>query len=174
MNSESIDQHCGSQSLGAKWTTAKASWASSLYSICDFSERAAWGPGSLQESSGVHESTLHQAQVPEASDPRHRPVHPRQVQHAAAYQSSGETSESYNTFDLNSIVVLLWNIFKAFISGVMLLLYSSLPTAKGCKNFFFIATLQRKSHLCIPRKEIARPQSQFQHLCVCERFFIFN
>ncbi len=33
-------------------------------------------------------------------------------------------------------------------------------------------TLQRISHLCIPRKGIARPQSQFQHSCVCERFFI--
>ncbi len=30
--------------------------------------------------------------------------------------------------------------------------------------------LQRKSHLCIPRKGIARPQSQFPHSCVCERF----
>ena len=28
-------------------------------------------------------------------------------------------------------------------------------------------TLQQKSHLCIPRKEIARPQSQFPHSCVC-------
>jgi hypothetical protein len=31
-------------------------------------------------------------------------------------------------------------------------------------------TLLRKSHLCIPRKGIARPQSQFPHSCVCERF----
>ena len=31
-------------------------------------------------------------------------------------------------------------------------------------------TLQRKSHLCVPRKGIARPQSQFTHSCVCERF----
>jgi hypothetical protein len=30
--------------------------------------------------------------------------------------------------------------------------------------------LQRKSHLCIPRKGIARPQSQFPHSCVCEQF----
>ncbi len=30
--------------------------------------------------------------------------------------------------------------------------------------------LQRKSHLCIPRKGIARPQSQFPPSCVCERF----
>ncbi len=30
--------------------------------------------------------------------------------------------------------------------------------------------LQRKSHLCIPRKGIAPPQSQFPHSCVCERF----
>jgi hypothetical protein len=31
-------------------------------------------------------------------------------------------------------------------------------------------TLQRKSHLCVPRKGIAPPQSQFPHSCVCERF----
>jgi hypothetical protein len=31
-------------------------------------------------------------------------------------------------------------------------------------------TLQRKSHLCIPFLDIARPQSQFPHSCVCERF----
>ncbi len=30
--------------------------------------------------------------------------------------------------------------------------------------------LQRKSLLCIPRKEIARKQSQFPHSCVCEQF----
>jgi hypothetical protein len=32
------------------------------------------------------------------------------------------------------------------------------------------ATLQRKSHLCIPFLGIARPQPQFPHSCVCERF----
>ncbi len=31
-------------------------------------------------------------------------------------------------------------------------------------------TLQRNTHLCIPRKGIAWPQSQFPHSCVCERF----
>jgi hypothetical protein len=40
--------------------------------------------------------------------------------------------------------------------------------AKG--NF----TLQRKSHLCIPFLGIARPQPQFQHSCVCERFIQFQ
>jgi hypothetical protein len=30
--------------------------------------------------------------------------------------------------------------------------------------------LQRRSHLCIPFLGIARPQSLFPHLCVCERF----
>jgi hypothetical protein len=31
-----------------------------------------------------------------------------------------------------------------------------------------------KSHLCIPRKGIARPQSQFPYSCVCERYiYIF-
>jgi hypothetical protein len=31
-------------------------------------------------------------------------------------------------------------------------------------------TLQGKYHLCIPFLGIARPQSQFPHSCVCERF----
>jgi hypothetical protein len=31
-------------------------------------------------------------------------------------------------------------------------------------------TLQRKSHLCTPRKGITWPQSQFPQSCVCERF----
>jgi hypothetical protein len=30
--------------------------------------------------------------------------------------------------------------------------------------------LQRKSHLCIPKKGIAQPQSQFPHSCVYKRF----
>jgi hypothetical protein len=33
-----------------------------------------------------------------------------------------------------------------------------------------VYTLQRKSHLCISRKGIARLQSQFPHSCVWERF----
>ncbi len=33
-----------------------------------------------------------------------------------------------------------------------------------------LAALQRKSHFCIPFLGIARPQSQFPHLCVCDRF----
>jgi hypothetical protein len=33
-----------------------------------------------------------------------------------------------------------------------------------------MSTLQRKSHLCVPGKGIARPQSQFLNSCVCERF----
>jgi hypothetical protein len=33
-----------------------------------------------------------------------------------------------------------------------------------------LSTLQRKSHLCIPFLGIARPQSQFPHSCVYERF----
>jgi hypothetical protein len=37
-----------------------------------------------------------------------------------------------------------------------------------------VYTLQRKSHLCISRKGIARPQSLFLHSCVCERFISFQ
>jgi hypothetical protein len=33
-------------------------------------------------------------------------------------------------------------------------------------------TLYRKSDLCIPRNETARPHSQFLHLCIFERFLI--
>jgi hypothetical protein len=36
-------------------------------------------------------------------------------------------------------------------------------------ELYIYTALQRKSHLCIPRKGIARPQSQFPHACVCER-----
>jgi hypothetical protein len=31
-------------------------------------------------------------------------------------------------------------------------------------------TLYRKSDLCIPRNETARPRFQFLHSCICERF----
>ncbi len=34
----------------------------------------------------------------------------------------------------------------------------------------FADTLHGKSHFCIPFRGIARPQSQFPHSCVCERF----
>ncbi len=33
-----------------------------------------------------------------------------------------------------------------------------------------VFTLQRRSNLCIPRAETARPRSLFLHLCICERF----
>jgi hypothetical protein len=36
------------------------------------------------------------------------------------------------------------------------------------------ASLQRKSHFCIPFLGIARPQSQFPHSYVCERFIYFK
>ncbi len=35
---------------------------------------------------------------------------------------------------------------------------------------FVLSTLQTKSDLWTSRKETARPQSQFTHLCICERF----
>ncbi len=35
-------------------------------------------------------------------------------------------------------------------------------------------TLQQKTHLWIPRKGTVRPQSQFPHSCVCERFIYFQ
>jgi hypothetical protein len=36
------------------------------------------------------------------------------------------------------------------------------------------SALQRNSHICIPFLGIARPQSQFPHSCVCERFTYFQ
>ncbi len=36
-----------------------------------------------------------------------------------------------------------------------------------------IYALQRNFELCIPRKGIARPESQFPHSCVCERSIYF-
>jgi hypothetical protein len=33
----------------------------------------------------------------------------------------------------------------------------------------FMHALQRNLELCIPRKGVAQPQSQFPHACVCER-----
>ncbi len=35
-------------------------------------------------------------------------------------------------------------------------------------------TLQRKFETDIPRKGIARPQSQFPHSCVCQRIIYFH
>jgi hypothetical protein len=41
-------------------------------------------------------------------------------------------------------------------------------------NMFYIHTLQRKSHLCIPFLGIAWAQSQFPNSCVCERFIYYQ
>jgi hypothetical protein len=48
-------------------------------------------------------------------------------------------------------------------------------TVVRSRILFFIShvlyiALQQESHKYIPRKENARPQSQFPHSCVCERF----
>ncbi len=43
------------------------------------------------------------------------------------------------------------------------------PPKLGRKYHHHTAT---KSHLCIPFLRIARPQSQFSHKFVCERFYI--
>ena len=41
-------------------------------------------------------------------------------------------------------------------------------------NIILYHALQRNFDLCIPRKGIARPQSQFPHLCVCERSIYYH
>jgi hypothetical protein len=40
---------------------------------------------------------------------------------------------------------------------------------KNCQ-YFSSLHCNRKSHLCIPFMGIARPQSQFPHLCICEQY----
>jgi hypothetical protein len=51
------------------------------------------------------------------------------------------------------------------------LIFLSLLTTGGTDTSRkFTIALQRNSYLCIPRKGIARLQSQFPHSCGCERF----
>ncbi len=45
---------------------------------------------------------------------------------------------------------------------------TSIATVRDLYRMY--ATLERKSHLCIPFLGIARPQPQFSQSCVCERF----
>ncbi len=50
---------------------------------------------------------------------------------------------------------------------------SPLPGDKVDSGMWLLI-LQRKSHLCIPRKRIARPpQPQFSHSCVCDPWAIY-
>jgi len=48
------------------------------------------------------------------------------------------------------------------------------PKFSNLLNSSTLHTLQRKSHLFIPKKGIARPQSQFPHSCICERFIHYH
>ncbi len=52
------------------------------------------------------------------------------------------------------------------------------PALYHNKNYIYRipdpGVLQRKSHLCIPRKGIALPQFQFPHSCVCSEQFIYS
>ncbi len=57
------------------------------------------------------------------------------------------------------------SLSKLKVNVVMLLWYHNCA-----KCLILNCTLQRNFELCIPRKGIARPQSQFPHSCVCERF----
>jgi hypothetical protein len=51
-----------------------------------------------------------------------------------------------------------------------LYLYSHTNTVTHTCQHRAASTLQRKSYLCISFLGITRPQSQFPHSCVCERF----
>jgi hypothetical protein len=44
------------------------------------------------------------------------------------------------------------------------------PSGKYSSHYFLLLTMQRQFHLYIPFLGIARPQPQFPHSCVCERF----
>ncbi len=44
-----------------------------------------------------------------------------------------------------------------------------ISSCRGCSQ----TVLQRRCDFCIPRNQTARPQSQFPHSCICERFTIF-
>ncbi len=52
-----------------------------------------------------------------------------------------------------------------------ILCYTGRPMNRYC--IFNIHTLQRKSHFCILFPGIARPQSQFPHSCVFDRFTVY-
>jgi hypothetical protein len=55
------------------------------------------------------------------------------------------------------------NVRYSHVSGANLL-------AGLCTYVSLSTALQQKSYLCIPFLGILRPQSQFPHSCVCERF----
>jgi hypothetical protein len=59
----------------------------------------------------------------------------------------------------NKGMIILYNMYKNIFVKIV-------------PSYFrvLVHTLQGKSHLCIPFLGIARPQSQFPHSCVCERF----
>jgi hypothetical protein len=66
-------------------------------------------------------------------------------------------------------VVITIFICQFFIGCVILGILNILFETLTLQRRIWIA-LQRKSHLCIPFLGIARPQSQYAHSCVCERF----
>ncbi len=59
-------------------------------------------------------------------------------------------------FHVVAMLLFFWFICLAFFEGEILM-----QNMVSC--LALIIMLQRKSHLCIPRKGIARPQSQFPH-----------
>jgi len=63
-------------------------------------------------------------------------------------------------------VFLQTSLFPSY--SVFFLTCSYFLSKNFCDHSDF--TLQRKSHLCIPRKGIARLRSQFPHSCVCKQF----
>ncbi len=61
-----------------------------------------------------------------------------------------------------------------FLVKYLLVLTSVFKNMKMRHLLFGSTTLHTKSELCTPRKETARPQSQFLHARICERFIYYH
>ncbi len=61
-----------------------------------------------------------------------------------------------------------------FTTAAPLQQHSCTTAAKCCSLFYLCSSsLQRRSDLCIPRNETARPRSQFPDSCICE-WYIYS
>ncbi len=70
---------------------------------------------------------------------------------------------------INNTAVIEEKIKRALCFAVVLFGYNTNPLLPPAIIAHSLRTLQRNFYLCIPRRGITRPQSQFTHSCVCER-----
>ncbi len=92
------------------------------------------------------------------------------VQHTS-HKSTHWLMHSWKVLSSTASHILLVNFWKdtrcsARKERIFGLLRIALPSLSSLSQI----ALQREPHLCIPSLGIARPQSQFSHSCVCERF----